>query len=400
MGKHITSERLDSSPGNRALDQLYYTDAEIYQREIEDIFLRSWIYAGHVSEIPQTGDWFVFELADESVIITRGKENELNALVNVCRHRGSRICLQSRGCSKRLVCRYHGWSYELDGRLSHAAYMGDGFDKSEISLKRLHVEVLEGMIYINFSDHPAPFDLLRNAMTECLLPYRLDNARVAHRQSYPIKANWKLSLENYSECYHCAPSHPEYSKGHSLARPWEHRLDLQEEVLSRAGACGLSDQEFCQINLQAEGFGADYAYERHAMWQGHVTGSEDGQPVAPLMGTISAYDGGATDFQIGPVTFALAYCDHVVIYRFTPVSLDRSECDISWLVNGDAEEGKDYDVEKLTWLWDVTTAADKRIIENNAAGVKSRFYRPGPLSIMETRTGMFIDWYLDTIGRE
>ena len=86
-----------------------------------------------------------------------------------------------------------------------------------------------------------------------------------------------------------------------------------------------------------------------------------------------------------------------MIYRFTPVSLNHSECDITWLVNGDAEEGKDYDKDKLIWLWDVTTAADKRIIENNAAGVNSRYYVPGPLSQMEDYTWKYMSWYLQAI---
>ena len=84
-------------------------------------------------------------------------------------------------------------------------------------------------------------------------------------------------------------------------------------------------------------------------------------------------------------------------WRFTPVSLNNSECDITWLVNGDAEEGKDYDKARLTWLWDVTTAADKRIIEYNAEGVKSRFYEPGPYSEMEEYTWKFMSWYLQAI---
>ena len=133
------------------------------------------------------------------------------------------------------------------------------------------------------------------------------------------------------------------------------------------------------------------------MWRGHITGSEDGQSVAPLLGEIKGYDGGTSDFQVGPVTFALAYCDYVVIYRFTPISKDASECDITWLVRGDAEEGKDYDVERLIWLWDVTTTADKRIIENNAKGVNSRFYTPGPLSLMEEFTWEYMSWYLQAI---
>ena len=170
-----------------------------------------------------------------------------------------------------------------------------------------------------------------------------------------------------------------------------------EEVMSRAAVCGLSDRTVSRIYNDAEGFGADYGYERYPMWRGHISGSEDGQAVAPLMGDIKDYDGGTTDIQVGPVTFALAYCDHIVIYRFTPVSLDQSECDITWLVNGDAVDGVDYEKAKLTWLWDVTTEADKRIIENNAKGVSSRYYQPGPLSNMEDFTGNFISWYLQAI---
>jgi len=388
---------IDTQPARTSLDQAFYTDNDIYQRDVEQVYLKSWLYAGHMSEIPRIGDWFLFEMAGESVIIVRSGDNEVSALLNVCRHRGSKICLEKQGCSKKLVCRYHGWSYSLDGRLHSAAHMPDDFDKSAIKLKKIHTEILEGMVYINFSEQPAPFEPIRDGLTDCLRPYRLDKARVAHRQTYSIDANWKLSVENYTECYHCAPSHPEYTRGHSLAKPGARSVELMKEVMSRAEACGLSGEAVNCVYLDEPGFGSGYAFERYPMWRGHITGSEDGQPVAPLMGEIKDYDGGTTDFQIGPVTFALAYCDYVVIYRFTPVSLDRSECDITWLVNGDAEEGKDYDKAALTWLWDVTTLADKRIIEYNAEGVKSRFYEPGPYSKMEEYTWQFMSWYLQAI---
>ena len=397
MDKQAIRDIVDAHLVGTSLEQVFYTDAEIYEREISEIYLKSWLYAGHSSEIPNVGDWFLVEFGRESVIIVRSKEDEISAVVNVCRHRGSRVCLESSGCSKKLVCRYHGWAYELDGQLRNAAHMKDDFDKSGISLKRIHTGILEGMIYINFADQPTPFEYVRKGIRDCLLPYRIDKAKVAHRQVYPIEANWKLSLENYTECYHCAPAHPEYSRGHSLARPQTEPDEMLEQVMARAATCGLSDKDINRTYMGAEGFGADYGYERYAMWRGHVTGSEDGQAVAPLMGDIKDYDGGTTDIQVGPVTYGLAYCDHIVIYRFTPVSLHRSECDITWLVNGDAEEGTDYDKAKLTWLWDVTTEADKRIIENNARGVNSRYYQPGTLSTMEEFTGSFISWYLQTI---
>jgi len=391
------SQLIDQQRERYALAREFYTDPDIYERDIERIFLRSWLYAGHQSEIPNPGDWFLFEFAGESVIIARSMAGEITAMLNVCRHRGSRICLEQKGCSKRLICRYHGWTYDLDGTLVGASRMGDDFDKSGIALKRLHVELLDGMIYVNFAEQPSSFSPVREGLAECLRPYDLANARVAHRQSYPIAANWKLAVENYCECYHCAPAHPEYSRGHSLAHQGMRKGELHDAVMARAAACGLSDQAVNHLYLDAPGFGADFGYDRYPLIRGHLTGSEDGKPVAPLLGSIRDYDGGATDLQVGPVLFGLMYCDYVVLYRFTPLTQHTADCDITWLVRGDAEEGRDYDRDKLVWLWDVTTHADKAIIERNQQGVNSRYYVPGPLSTMESYTWKFLSWYLDTL---
>ena len=397
MQEQAIKELIERQRERHSLAREFYTDPDIYERDIERIFLKSWLYAGHQSEIRNAGDWFLYELAGESIIIARGLDGEIRAMLNVCRHRGSRICLEQKGCAKRLICRYHGWTYELDGKLAGASRMGDDFDKSDISLKRIHVELLDGMIFVNFADQPASFDPVREGLADCLRPYDLAGARVAHRQSYPIKANWKLAVENYCECYHCAPAHPEYSRGHSLAHQGMRSGELYESVMARASACGLSADCVNLMYHDAPGFGADFGYDRYPLIRDHLTGSEDGQPVAPLLGSIRDYDGGATDLQVGPVLFGLMYCDYVVLYRFTPLSIDSADCDITWLVRGDAEEGRDYDRDKLTWLWDVTTHADKAIIERNQQGVNSRYYVPGPLSSMENFTWKFISWYLQTL---
>jgi phenylpropionate dioxygenase-like ring-hydroxylating dioxygenase large terminal subunit len=275
--------------------------------------------------------------------------------------------------------------------------MDESFDRSGIGLKRISVEVFEGMIFVNFAEEPSDFGLIRSGLEGCLEPYELEATKVAHRQSYPIASNWKLAVENYCECYHCAPAHPEYSMGHGLAHADARSEQLYQNVMARAGACGLSEREVNHMYLAAPAFGADYAFERYPMIRDHVTGSEDGRPLAPLLGSIRDYDGGATDLQVGPVTYALLYCDHVVIYRFTPLTIDTADCDITWLVRADAEEGKDYDRDKLTWLWDVTTHADKAIIERNQQGVNSRFYVPGQLSTFEDYTWKFLSWYLEAM---
>ena len=380
-----------------ALERAFYIDEDIYRHEIDQIYMRAWLYAGHISEIPDKGNYFLFDFAGESVIIIRSEANDISALLNVCRHRGSRVCTQPSGKASKLSCPYHGWTYALNGDLRGASHMDEHFDKSTNGLRPVHIQIFEGMIFVNFAQTPASFDTIRNDLGEVLQAYDLGNAKVAHRQTYPIQANWKLSVENYTECYHCAPAHPEYSRGHGLALGKVKIQELLETVMARASACGLSEKYVDFSFVDSGEFGVDRAYTRYPLIRGHVTGSEDGAPVAPLLGSIKDYDGGCTDFQVGPVSFALAYCDYVVLYRFTPHSAAVSECDITWLVRADAEEGKDYDKDKLIWLWDVTTQADKFIIENNQQGVNSRFYTPGPYSQMEEFTESFIDWYLQSL---
>lgn len=381
----------------RSLPGVLYRDPEIYEREIRSIFMKSWLYVGHQSQIPARGDYFLFEMAGESVIVVRESEEQINALLNVCRHRGSRVCDDATGHESRFTCRYHGWTYGLDGSLRAAAYTPEGFDRSGYGLRRLHVKVFAGMIFINFDPQPVPFDVIENDLAEPLASYQLGGAKVAYRRNYPIASNWKLAVENYCECYHCAPAHPEYTVGHGRAIPYAEQVVLMKDVKARTLAAGLTLHDVRHSWLDAGALGTDRGYERYPLLRGHKTGSADGGPVAPLLGSIKDYDGGTTDLHLGPMTFGLAYCDHVVLYRFTPRGLHDTDCEITWLVKGSAVEGKDYDLAKLIWLWDVTTIADKTIIERNQAGVDSRFYQPGPLSPMEDFTRRFLEWYVATM---
>ncbi len=171
-------------------------------------------------------------------------------------------------------------------------------------------------------------------------------------------------------------------------------------MLDKMESCGVKKISIDFLDTGARPGEVSFAYSRTALFEGYLTGSEDGQPVAPLLGKFTDYDGGASDFTIGPFSFMLAYSDHVVVYVFTPTGKDGSNCEIYWLVRGDAEEGKDYDVDKLVWLWDITTAADKKIIVNNSKGVHSRYYQPGPFSGMEGAEKIFIDWILQELGTQ
>ena len=228
--------------------------------------------------------------------------------------------------------------------------------------------------------------------------FGFEDLKVAAHKNYPIASNWKLAVENYQECYHCAPAHPEYSLSHSLKIEDEPGFDeAQEKMMKDLESCGLKEFEVNKDFSNKDPNQEQYAYSRYALFDGYMTGSKDGKPLAPLLGDIKEFNQGCSDFNIGPVSYFLAYCDHVVGYIFTPISQNQCQCDIYWLVNKDAEEGKDYDKEKLMWLWDVTTYADETIIVNNQKGVNSIKYQSGPYTDKEQSTRRFIKWYLSEL---
>ena len=305
------------------MSSYFYRSSLVYELELRDLIFKSWIYAGHISEIPNAGDFRLFNVGDDSLIIVRDRSDEIHALMNICRHRGARVCEKTAGHSKTFGCPYHGWTYSLDGTLRSARHMEmhEGFDRSDYPLKRAKISVHMGMIFVNFDEDAADFSgPLSNIATQ-LGAYDLANAKVAHKQTYQVDANWKFCLENYLECYHCKTAHREYAKIHTLEDLNQNVKERVEAMRRRAsvetGIHGI-ENEYRKIYLGAEGFGACVQATRYGLYDGYLTGSDDGQPVAPLMGQFKGYDGGAGDFQFGPLTFMLSYPDHCVLYRFVP----------------------------------------------------------------------------------
>ena len=398
--RRTIAELIANQGAGYALEQRFYTDPEIYALEIERIVVRNWILAGHESELPDPGDFKVLDVANESAIVVRGSDGSLNAFANVCRHRGSLVCLDTSGSVSKFTCPYHGWMYDIDGNLTAARSMPNSFDKSQYGLNPLSIDTIQGLMFVCFSDRPPSLANVKRDMAEPMAMFGFDQLKVAAHRCYDIPANWKLSIENYQECYHCATAHPEYAQMHTLMVDHRRRSPLQKHMLDKMESCGIRDIEVdCTGTLAGPG-GTSYAYGRTALFEGYLTGSREGKPVAPLLADLQDYDGGASDFVFGPFSYLLAYSDHVVAYVFTPVDMDNSKCDVYWLVRGDAEEGKDYDVDELIWLWDVTTEADKTIIVNNSKGVHSRYYRPGPFSAQERWEQQFVEWVLQELVRD
>ncbi|MDP5085209.1 MAG: aromatic ring-hydroxylating dioxygenase subunit alpha [Yoonia sp.] len=381
-----------------ALAQPFYLSDTVFARDLQAFFFQEWQLAGHISEIPQEGDYLLFEMMNESIIIVRGKNNAIHALANVCRHRGSRVCIEPRGNTKRFTCPYHAWAFNLDGSLFNARMLDADHDRSKLGLKPVAVEVFQGLIYVSLSPSPTSFERLRADLDPILAPFGLARTKIAYRESYPVRANWKLLVENYNECYHCTAAHPEFARSHATHMDAARVAPLNAQMQARSKAAGASTAYFDCIGAKRPSGSPDYAYNRYSLFDGFLTGSEDGTPLAPLLGDLTAYDSGASDVYVGILNPMLVYCDHALIYRFVPIDKDTSVQEIIWLVHEDAQEGTDYDLDRLKWLWDVTTVADKRIIEKNQEGVNSRFYEPGPFVGMEAYTQRFIEAYLATLA--
>ena len=388
-----------------AIDPYFYRSHVTYQWELEQIIYKSWIYAGHISQIPNKGDYFLFEIGEDSVIVSRDGNGIVCALHNICRHRGARVCEDKNGNSKSFVCPYHGWVYDIDGTLKVARDMEslEGFCRDDYGLKKVRLEIFEGMIFINCDSEAADFRAPLEKMKVQLGAYDLGSAKIAERQVYEIDANWKLCLENYLECYHCATSHRSYAKLHTLKELENKVKSINEAMLARAervtGVAGIG-HDFYDYYDQASGFGACSYHSRYALYEGYKTGSEDGKSVAPLMGKMQGYDGGAGDFQMGPLTFMLNYPDHCVLYRFIARGITKTDMELVWFVNGNAIEGEDYEKERLTWLWHQTSVEDEKIITQNSEGVNSHFFTPGPYHPEHEETCMkFIKWYLNALHR-
>jgi Rieske 2Fe-2S family protein len=368
-----------------------YLREDVFEADL-DLLTSRWVFACHVSETPEAGDWLTVELGAESAIVARDSGGRLWAMANVCRHRGSRVCVEARGHGVALTCPYHAWTYHLDGRLRSAREMPAGFDGARYRLNSLPILEIGGLVFISFGEAPPPLGAAAPALAAMTTLYGWESARVAHRRTYRVTANWKLVMENYHECYHCGPAHPEFAVLHALARPDNRAISALPDART-----GLADFE----TWAAESDGQEVArVMRSALSEHALTGSIDGQPLAPPMGAAGALWNGSCVFaELGFLSAFLAYADHGLIYRFIPRGILDTEMEVLWLVAGDAVEGRDYDLKRLTWLWDVTSQADKRIIERNQAGVSSRAYEPGPFSLMEPGTAAYVDRYVSELKK-
>ena len=393
-----------------SFDQEFYTSDAVFKADMDAVISRKWLLAGHVSRIPKKGDYFLFRIGAEQIIIIRENADTVRAFFNVCRHRGSTICQADSGNSPKLVCPYHAWTFGLDGRLLAARLMPADFDKAENSLFACHIRVFHGLIFVNLSDdEPVDFDATFGDMGPILAYQGIETARVAHAGSYPTDANWKLVIENFFECYHCVPSHPEFCSMHAAesivavgagpsSGPADAIASFTPKLKAWEAQAAAVGRPIGNIDEPPSSSHLRLLMQRMNK-EGRAAETQDGSAPAPLMGERTRADGGRMHLSFSPFSQIVADDHFAILFLFTPRAALRSDVEMIWLVNGNATEAE-VDIDKMIWGYHATTSQDKIITENNQAGIMSSRYRPGRYSDQEGSVIKFQKWYLNQFGLE
>ena len=336
----------------RALDAIHYTDPGEFERERERVFGRTWQYAGHVSELAGPGDYFAFDLHGRSLFCVRDRDGEIRTFYNVCAHRAHTL-VEGSGTRRVLVCPYHAWTYELDGRLKGAPASDrvPGFEREKICLSPVRTEIMGGFIFVNLDTDAQAMEHWYPGLAAGLAEFlpHIDRLRPAFTREVEEHCNWKVSVENYSECYHCARNHPTFSSG--VVDPDSYDIVPQGHVLRHVTK---------SVAVEAMSYPVDPASHPRAL------------------DYTSWFVWPTFSFQVYPGNVLNTYRWHAVDHRSTRVirqwfSVDGIE---SETLHRLAEQD-------LT----TTVAEDIRLVESVQRGLESGGYRPGPL-VIDPRGGV------------
>lgn len=210
---HLADSDLAVRPVERAetIPSAWYCDPEFHALDLEAVFQTTWQYAGHVSRLASPGDHLAVTLAGHPVVVLRDGDGALRAFFNVCRHRGGPLVLCDGTGLKVLKCKYHGWTYRLDGTLRGVPAFDrtELFDKRDFGLVPLRLEVWEGLVFITMNAALPPLQKFMAGIAERIAPIRLESLGHVATVDYEVKANWKVYVDNYLEAYHVPHVHPE-----------------------------------------------------------------------------------------------------------------------------------------------------------------------------------------------
>jgi len=335
----------DQSPLIRSLEARYYTDPQIFEVERAGLLARTWQFACHASELAEVGDYVAFEMAGESLFSIKGRDGVIRTFYNVCQHRAHQL-VSGAGRTRVVVCPYHAWTYELTGKLRAApnSKAVPGFEASEVCLTEVRTEVFLGFVFVNLDPDAKPMDdWFPNARSE--LEEWVPNWAALKPLEWveiPENCNWKVSVENYSECYHCSLNHPTFATG--VVKPETYDIQPQGYCLRHTTECQNLDAMTYDIQ---SGFTHYDEYSSWFLW--------------PMF-----------SFQVYPGNVLNTYhwraldADHVAVWR-------------GWYTEG----GEDSEVIRRLAVQDraTTVEEDIHLVESVQRGLKSRGYVPGPLVV-------------------
>lgn len=360
--------------GARTLPGRYYTSPEILAEEAERIGRRHWHCVGRAADIEHPGDYFVREIAGESLIIVRDRGGVPRAFYNVCRHRGTRLCETLEGqLSETIQCPYHAWTYRLDGQLIGAPHMNEveGFDKRAYPLHQAAIDEWQGFLFVTLARDPQPLERVLAPLAGRFAPFELGSLRRERRIEYEVRANWKLVFQNYSECLHCPVIHPE----------------LSGVLPYTSGANDLVEGPFLGGYM--------------TIVEPHASVTIGGLAcAAPFAGLSAEERRRAYYYTIFPNLMLSLHPDYVVYYQVWPATPELTRMRCEWLFHPAAAAAPDFRPAGAIEFWDVTNRQDWHICELSQAGIASRVYTPGPYSPRESIPAAWDRAYLAVMQRE
>lgn len=359
--------------GARTMPGEYYTSAGVFSPEREAIFARQWTCVGRASGVAHAGDYLVCDVAGESLIVVRGRDGTVRAFFNVCRHRGTRLCVDEAGCfAETIRCPYHAWTYSTDGRLLGAPHMQDvdGFDRDDYPLHTAAIAESSGFLFANIAVQPQPFHEWFAPMIDRLQRFDLASLQVRHRITYDVRANWKLIFQNYSECLHCPVIHPE----------------LAAVIPYQSSANDLVEGPFLGGYMEITPPNESVT----------MTGRACGRPVS-LRGGEDARR--AYYYSLMPNMLLSIHPDYVTYYRLTPLAADRTLVESEWMFSAANADNPDFNPDDAIGFWDLVNRQDWHIVERSQLGISSRRYTPGPYSPRESIPAAWDREYLRLMGR-
>lgn len=358
--------------GVLTLPARHYTDPAHFQKELERIHFDMWLCAGRAEQLPGPGSYVRRDVGNASVIVLRDERGGLAAFHNVCRHRGTLLCKEEAGTlAGRIQCPYHAWTYGLDGALVNAPHMEkvEGFRAADYPLARVAVETWDGHVFINLSERPVPLADHLAGLLEKFRPWRMEELRLVERRVYHPRANWKLVIQNYSECLHCPIVHP-------LLHKQSHYMSGENEPPQPAYLGGRMDLRDGVRTLSMDG-------------------TTDRRPL-PGLGTEDCRH--VYYYAILPNLLLNLHPDYMLTFTLWPRAVDRTDIVCEWHFHPDEIAKPGFDPRGAIEFWDLTNRQDWELSDRAQEGIGSRGYRPGPYSNREELLSALDRFVLERTG--